>query len=143
MVSGRFRDRGRLGDRLAFLPSHPSNSYNILILTLPILFILLSSTASYPSHTFNPSPLPHLSKHSHPLTISTSHLLSHTLYHSSHLLSIQIFFNPSFSASALSFFFFLLVPFKGPKKSQPPLKVSILARGHLKGAQKVSVVEAS
>jgi hypothetical protein len=23
-----------------------------------------------------------------------------------------------------------LVPFKGPKKSQPPLKVSILARGH-------------
>ncbi len=32
----------------------------------------------------------------------------------------------------------LLVPFKGPKKSQPPLKVSILARGHLKGAQNVS-----
>jgi len=31
-----------------------------------------------------------------------------------------------------------LVPFKGPKKSQPPLKVSILARAHLKGAQKVS-----
>ncbi len=29
-------------------------------------------------------------------------------------------------------------PFKGPKKSQPPLKFSILARGHLKGAQKVS-----
>jgi len=32
-----------------------------------------------------------------------------------------------------------LVPYKWPKKSQPPLKVSILARGHLKGAQKVSV----
>jgi hypothetical protein len=31
-----------------------------------------------------------------------------------------------------------LVPFKGPKKSQPTLKVSILTRGHLKGAQKVS-----
>jgi hypothetical protein len=30
-----------------------------------------------------------------------------------------------------------LEPFKGKKKSQPPLKVSILARGHLKGAQKV------
>ena len=30
-----------------------------------------------------------------------------------------------------------LVPFKWPKKSQPPLKVSILARGHLEGAQKV------
>ncbi len=28
-------------------------------------------------------------------------------------------------------------PFERPNKSQPPLKISILARGHLKGAQKV------